>query len=68
MPPGQFTGRGGLQPFTVRSNYQAYRSPYGPQYESPSPSPSPPAPNLATYNSFFYSQKEEVEEIEENKG
>jgi len=28
----QFTGHRGLQPWSVRSNYQTYRSPYGPKY------------------------------------
>ena len=28
----QFTGHHGPQPWSVRSNYQTYRSPYGPKY------------------------------------
>ncbi|OCK95495.1 uncharacterized protein K441DRAFT_658173 [Cenococcum geophilum 1.58] len=30
----QFTGHRGLQPWSVRSNYQTYRSPYGPNYKT----------------------------------
>ncbi|KAF2491650.1 hypothetical protein BU16DRAFT_124847 [Lophium mytilinum] len=34
LPPSQFTGRGGMQPWSVRSNYQTYRSPFGPKYKT----------------------------------
>ncbi|KAF2755660.1 hypothetical protein EJ05DRAFT_513143 [Pseudovirgaria hyperparasitica] len=29
-----FTGKGGLQPWSVREPYTAYKSPYGPQYKA----------------------------------
>jgi len=34
LPPASFTGSGGVQPWSVRSNYQTYKSPFGPKYKT----------------------------------